>query len=106
MKIKDREARDLKVFQYLAKDNIFFDASLHFGISINQLFRINKKLKLRAVDMVKSGEFSTESVAKKMGVNVEYINSIIRDFDEGKLKPDSIDPREDDDVDSVGGMMN
>lgn len=90
MKVKDRRSRNLKIFQFMAIDNTLFDAALHFRISVNQLFRINKDLKLEAVEKVKNGGLSTEGVAKEMGVTVEYINSIIRDWDEGKLRPDPV----------------
>lgn len=111
MKIKDRENRDLKIFQYLSTDHIFFDAAIHFKLSINQLFRINKKIKLRVVDLISSGQFSQESVAEQLGVRQEYILEIMNDFKRGKLKLDSEDLAEsirqaetNDIVDEMGAM--
>lgn len=111
MKIKDRQKRDLKIFQYLSTDHIFIDAARHFKLSINQLFLINKKIKLRVVDMIKTGQFSQESVAEQMRVRQEYILKILADFDKGKLKPDSEDltetvrqPESNDIIDEMGAM--
>lgn len=84
MNIKKREARDIKIINYLCEDNTYFDTAIHFDLSVNQIFRINRKIKLKILDKIAEG-LSIEAVAEQVGVPLGYVSLTLEEFHKGKL---------------------
>lgn len=86
MNIQKRKIRNIEIVKYLLSGHVLFDTALHFEMSTNQVFLINKTLKLEAVKQVVKDGLSPETVARKMEVPLKFVEKALLEYNIGKLK--------------------
>lgn len=84
MNIKKRNARNIKIVNYLLEDHTLFDSAVHFDLSVNQIYRVNKQYKIMVAEAVGAG-LSVEEAAIKYEVSPAFIEDAVKEFSTGKL---------------------